>query len=126
MASLVEECCILYIAICLACKNYLLLSLTSRAGLRPIKFGGRGDFFAIYIVGVKESLLKTTRGNLFILTKINCFSRYAGAVSLQDHTLNSIIYAVLIYSICIYNTSRRILTDSERAFDSKSFHKFCN
>lgn len=47
------------------------------------------------IVGGKDSLSTTLRGNCCILTIIDCFLRFALAFLLPDKTSHFIIYAVL-------------------------------
>lgn len=73
-----------YIASCLGVKKFLRLCRTPIAGLWPMEVGSRGDCLAMDIVGGKDSLPTTFRGNCYILTMIDCFLRYAVAVTLFD------------------------------------------
>ena len=75
----------LYIACCPVCERFLKVKRTPRAGLRSMDVGGRGDCLAMDIVGGKDSFPLTPRGHRYILTMIDCFTRYAVAVPLVDH-----------------------------------------
>ena len=73
--------------------------------------GGQGDCISMVIVGAKGSLPETSRGNNYILTIIDCFTRYAIAFSLPDQSSSVIISVIINNLITGYNTSRSILTD---------------
>ena len=83
--------------------------------------GGRGDFVSMDIVGGKGSLPETPRGNNYILTIIDCFTRYAVAIPLPDQSASVIISAILGSFITVYGTPRTILTDQGRNFESSEF-----
>ncbi len=116
----------LYIACCPVCEKFLQLNRTPRAGLRPMEVGGRGDCIAMDIVGGKESFPLTPRGNMCILTIIDCFTRYAIAVPLPDQSAAVVIAAIIAHYITVYGTPRRILSDQGRNFESEEFLNFCN
>ena len=86
--------------------------------------GGRGDCVSIDIVGGKGSLCETPRGNNYILTIIDCFTRYAIAVPLPDQSSSVIISAINGNLISVYGTPRSILTDQGRNFESSEFLEF--
>ena len=115
----------LYIACCPVCEKFLKIKRTPRAGLRSMDVGGRGDCIAMDIVGGMDSFPLTPRGNRYILTIIDCFTRYAVAVPLVDQSAEVVIAAVLNHYITVYGTPRRILTDQGRNFESDQFAKFC-
>jgi transposase InsO family protein len=116
----------LYVACCPVCERFLQINRTPRAGLRSMAVGGRGDCLAMDIVGGKDSFPLTPRGNLYILTMIDCFSRYGIAVPLPDQSAEVVISAVLGHYITLYGTPRRILTDQGRNFESEQFLNFCH
>ena len=116
----------LYIACCPTCEKFLQLNRTPRAGLRSMEVGGRGDCIAVDIVGGKESFPLTPRGNMCVLSIIDCFTRYAIAVPLPDQSAEVVIAALIGHYITIYGTPRRILSDQGRNFESEEFHNFCN
>ena len=72
---------------------------------------GRGDCLAMDIVGGMDSLALTQRGNRYILTLIDCFTRFAVAVPLGDQSAEVWIASVICNYITVYGTPRRILTD---------------
>ena len=90
-----------------------------------MEVAGRCDCIAMDIVECKDLLPETPRGNKYILTIIDCLSRFAIAVPPADQSASSIISAVLGHYIIIYNTPRRILTDQGKNFESQEFSDFC-
>ena len=87
-------------------------------GLRSMEVGGRGDCLAMDKVGGMDSLPQTPRGNRYILTLIDCFTRFAVAVPLVDQSAEVVIASVIGHYITVYGTLRRILTDQGRNFES--------
>ena len=83
--------------------------------------GGRGDCVSMDIVGGKGSLPETPRGNNYILTIIDCFTRYAVAYQLAS----VIISAILGNFITVYGTPCTILTDQGTNFEFLEFSEFC-
>ena len=88
--------------------------------------GGRGDCVSMDIVGGKGYLPENLRGNNYILTIIDCFTRYAIAIPLPDQLTSVVISAIIINLITVYGTARSILTDQGRNFESFEFLEFCN
>ena len=88
--------------------------------------GGRGDRVSMDIVGGKGSFPETLRGNNYILTIIDCFTRYAIAIPLPDQLFSVIILAIIGNLITVYDTLRSILTEQGRNFKSSKFLEFCN
>ena len=91
-----------------------------------MEVGGRGDCLAIDIVGGMDFLPQTPRGNRYILTLIDCITRFSVAVSLVDQSAMVVIASEIGHDITVYGTPRRIVTDQGRNFESKQFAKFCN
>ncbi len=81
----------LYVACCPTCEKFIRLNRTPKAGLRLMEVGGRGDCLAMDIVGGMDSLPLTPRGNRYILTLIDCFTRFAVAVPLVDQSAEIVI-----------------------------------
>ena len=115
----------LYVACCPVCERFLKMGRTPKAGLRSMAVGGRGDCLAMDIVGGKDSFPLTPRGNLYVLTMIDCFTRFAIAVAIPDQSAEVVIAAVIGNYITVYGTPRRILTDQGRNFESEQFPNFC-
>ena len=113
----------LYVACCPTCEKFIRLNRTPKAGLRLMEVGGR---LAMDIVGGMDSLPLTPRGNRYILTLIDCFTRFAVAVPLVDQSAEVVIASVIGHYITEYGTPRRILTDQGRNFKSDQFAKFCS
>ena len=70
------------------------------------------------IVGGCESLSLTTRVNKYIITLVDCFSRYALAYLISDQSSETVINAAIRNEITIDDTPSRILTDQGKWFES--------
>ena len=115
----------LYVACFLTCERFLRLGRNPRAGLHFMAVGDRGDCVSMDIVGGKGSLPETPQGYNYILTIIDCFTRYAIAIPLPDQSSSVIISAIIGNLIKVYGTDRFILTDQGRIFKSSEFLEFC-
>ena len=78
------------------------------------------------IVGGGESLPLTPRAKKYILTLVDCFSRYALAIHIPYQSSETVVNAVIGNYITVYGTPRRILTDQGKCFESTLFYSFCN
>ena len=94
------------------------------AGLHPMTVGGRGNCVAMDIVAGKGFLPETLRGNNYILTIIDYFTRYAIAIPLPDQSSSVIISAIIGNLITVYGTPRSILTNQGINFESSEFLDF--
>ena len=72
-----------------------------------MEVGGRGDCIAMDIVGGQDSLPDTPKGHKYILTIIDCFTRYAIAFPIPDQSSSVIISAIVGNYITLYDTPRR-------------------
>ena len=115
----------LYVACCPVCEEFLHSTRSPKAGLHPMDVGGRGDCLAMDIVGGGESLPLTARGSKYILTLVDCFTRYAFAIPLNDQSSEAVVNAVIGNYITVHGTPRRILTDQGKCFESALFLSFC-
>ena len=91
-----------YVACCPTCERILRIGRNPRAGLHPMAFGGRGNCISLDIVGGKGPLPEAPRGNNYILTIIDCFTRYAIVIPLPDQSSSVIVSAIignLIYNV---------------------------
>ena len=88
--------------------------------------GGLGDCVSMDIVGGNGSFTETPRGNNYILTIRDCFTRYAIASPLPDQSSSVIISAFIGNFITVCSTPRSLLTDQGRNFESSEFLEFCN
>ena len=83
-----------------------------------MEVGGQKDCLAMDIVKGGESLPLTPRANKYILTLVDCFSRYALAIPIQAQNSETVINAVIRNYITVYGTPRRILNDKNKCFES--------
>ena len=91
-----------------------------------MEIGGRGDCLAMDIVSCMNSLSKIPRGNRYILTHIDCFTRFVVAVPLVDQSAEVVIASVIGHDITVYGTPCRILKDQRPNFESEQLATFCN
>ena len=87
---------------------------------------GRRYCISINIVGGKRFLPEIPRSYNYILTIIDCFTKYAVAVPHPDQSSSVIILAIIGNLIKVYSAPRSILTDQGRNFETSEFLKFCN
>ena len=97
-----------------------------KAGLHSMNVGGRGDILAMDIVGGGESLPLTALAIRYILTLVDCFTRYAITILIFDQNSEAVINAVIGNYITVYRTPRRILIDQGKCFESALFQSSCN
>ena len=76
----------IFIAACETCAKFRRIARTPRAPLCPILLGSRGEIVALDVMGGKESLLLTPRGNRYILIIIDMFTEFVVAVPIPDQT----------------------------------------
>ena len=69
------------------------------------------------IVGGKDSLPQTPRGNRNIQILIDCFQRFAVAVPLVDQSAKVVSASVINHYITMYGFPRRRLIDQGRNFE---------
>ncbi len=81
----------LYVACYPSCERFLRLGRNPRTELRPMNVGGRGDCVSMDIIGGKCSVPETPKDNNYILTIIDCFTRYAVAIFRPDQSAFVII-----------------------------------
>ena len=72
--------------------------------------GGRNDVLAMKLVKAGESLPLSARGNRYILTLVDCLTRYAIAIPISDQSSETVFNSVIGNYITVYGTTRRILT----------------
>ena len=91
-----------------------------------MEFGGQGNFLAMNFVGGGEFFPLTPRAKTYIITLVDCFSRYALAIPIPGQSSEAVINAVIDNYITVYGTPRRILTDQGKCFESALFDSFRN
>ena len=76
-----------HVACCPVFEMFIRLSQTPCAEIRAIKVKSRGDCLAMDTVGNKDSFPITPRKYKYIITMIDCISRFAIAVPFADQSL---------------------------------------
>ena len=90
-----------------------------------MKVGGGGDCLAINIAKGTDSLPTTPRNNRYILTMIDCCTRFAVAVPIPDQFSAVILFAIINQYFTLYGTPRRIFTDHSGNFEFSYISDFC-
>ena len=82
---------------------------------------GLGDCVSMDKVRGTGSLPETHRGNNYILTIIDCCTRYAIAIPFPDQPSSVIVSAIINNLITLNGSTRFILTYQDRNFKSSEF-----
>ena len=115
----------LFIIACPVCDKFKAQTRIPKFPLTPVRVGFRGETLAIDVVGGKETLPVTPRGNKYILTMIDLFTRYLIAVPIPNQFSVTICDAVMNKFILIYGAPFRLFTDRGDNFESAAFSNLC-
>ena len=115
----------LAVRLCKICDQSSNPNPAPKAELIPIECGGHFEIVSMDIVGGQNSLPQTTRGNKYILTIIDLFTKWAEAIPLADQKATTIAKAVVDNWICRHGVPYQILTDQGTNFLSKVFTELC-
>ena len=74
------------LATCPTCDKFHRPSKRLRAKLNPIQTNDRGDILAIDVFGGKASLPETPRGNRYILTMVDLFTKFCIAAAMPHQS----------------------------------------
>ena len=80
---------------------------------------------AIDVVGGKDALPTTPRGNKYILVMIDLFTRFVVAIAIPNQSAIVICDALINRFVLNYGASFRILTDQGVNFESAAFTNLC-
>ncbi|KAF0153184.1 MAG: hypothetical protein FD188_3384, partial [Ignavibacteria bacterium] len=115
----------LFVSTCPVCDRFKIQSKTPKSPLHPVRVGSRGEILAIDVVGGKETLPTTPRGNKYIFVMIDLFTRYVVAVSIPDQQAPTISDALINRFILIFGTPKKIISDQGANFESAIFANLC-
>jgi hypothetical protein len=105
-----------YVNTCLTCaerksgKHIKLPLLGMPVSTRPMQM------IRIDLVGPYN---KTQKGNMYMLTAIDYFTKYAWAIPIPDATTETIMKEIMKQIVCVYGAPEIILTDRGSAFKSE-------
>ena len=109
-----------YIKRCEQCEKYKPAKENTKANLQPIKSTRTMELIEIDFIG---PLTTTKRGNKYILTIVDHFSKFAIAYSTERQDTETVISCLNNY-FSKYGPVERILSDQGRSFFLKEFLSF--
>ena len=108
---------------CAECQRYHRGKAPKQTPLRPYCAGEPFEVLSIDITGPHP---KSYKGNEFIVTFVDVFSKWAEAVPVRHHTAEDVAKALLDNIICRYGCPLRLISDRGREFESALFRELCN
>jgi hypothetical protein len=90
----------------------------------PLTMQGKypGHTWAIDLVG---KLIKTKRGNKYILTMIDTFSRWFLCVPIANKRPSTIAHAIYRHLLCVHGVPKKIVSDRGTEFVNKGLESMC-
>ena len=107
---------------CSECAKYHRGSAPRQTPLTPFC---SGEPFEVLSVDVTGPHPKSSKGNEYIITMCDLFSKWAEAVPVRNHTASVVAQAIMDRIICKFGAPRRILSDQGREFESALFQELC-
>ncbi|KAF0190251.1 MAG: putative integrase core domain protein, partial [Gammaproteobacteria bacterium] len=111
----------LHVRLCDVCELLRNPAKKPREELQPIHTGAPGEIVAIDRVGGRESLPRTPRGNRYICTMIDLFTKYAEAVPLRNVRAMTVADVFVHGWICKHGAPLRVLSDQGTQFQAFLF-----
>ena len=112
-----------YIGKCVPCAMYHRGKAVEQTTLRPFVAGDVWETVSIDITGPHP---RSNKGNVFILTLVDHFSKWAEAIPLRNHTAPTVAKALFDHVFCRFGMPRRILSDQGAEFESVLFRDLCD
>ena len=103
---------------CAPCARYHRGSVPHRAEMQVALVGEPLERVSIDITGPHP---KSSRGNQFILTVVDHFSKWAEAVPLANHTAPVVARALMVHVFSRFGVPRQLLSDQGPEFESELF-----
>jgi len=107
---------------CADCAQYHRGKAPKQTPLQPFCGGLPFEVIAIDITGKHP---KSSRGNEYILTITDLFSKYSEAVPLKNHTAPTVAKALVENFILRHGCPRALVSDLGREFESQLFQELC-
>jgi len=70
-------------------------------------------------------LFQSYIGNIYILTLLDDFSKFAWDSPMNDHKANTVSQDFVTHFVCLYGQPQSLVTDCETAFLSKVYKEVC-
>jgi transposase InsO family protein len=107
---------------CAPCAQYHRGPQPHQTGLNPFPSGEPFECVSLDITGKHP---KSSRGNEYILTVMDSFTKWAEAFPIRNHTAPTVARVLVQQVFSRFGTPRRILTDRGPEFESDLFKELC-
>ena len=107
---------------CPECQKYHRGKVPKQAELQKMTMGAPWERLGIDITG---PFPKSARGNRFIVTMIDHFTKWAEAVPIPNHEATTVSRILLEQIITRFGVPRQILSDRGSEFESQLFKELC-
>ena len=107
---------------CEACEQYHRGGAPKQTPLKPFLAGDSFETISIDITGKHP---KSARGNEYIITMVDHFTKWAEAFPVRVHTAPVVARVIVDNVFSRFGFPRRILTDQGREFESQLFQELC-
>ena len=107
---------------CAPCAQYHRGKAPRQSPLVPFLAGEPFETVAIDVTGKHP---KSARGNEYMITAIDTFSKYAEAYPVRNHTAETVAKVLTDNFFTRYGMPKRILTDQGSEFESRLFKELC-
>ena len=107
---------------CVIARFALHESHLAHEGLLWVEVGHRWDHVAMDLLDMSVT---TTRGNIYVLVMVDCFSRWTEACPLPDKTAQSVADAFFSQIVCRFGMPIVIHSDQGREFENRIMQELC-
>ena len=107
---------------CVECAQYHRGKAPRQTPLRPFN---AGEPFEVVSVDITGKHPKSSKGNEYIVTVIDIFSKWAEAYPVRTHTAPIVAKVLIDNFFSRFGMPRRILTDQGKEFESILFKELC-
>ena len=107
---------------CVECARYHRGNPPKRGALKPFVTGAPWEIVSIDICG---PFPKSERGNKFVITLVDHFSKYAEAYCVPNHTADVVASEFMNGWVARFGTPMQLLSDQGAEFESNLFQQLC-
>jgi transposase InsO family protein len=108
---------------CSPCAQYHRGSAPRHGKLKPLASGAPWERISLDVTGKHP---KSKKGNEYILTAVDHFTKWAEAFTIRDHTAPTVARVLVTNIILKFGCPKQILTDRGPEFESELFRQLCS
>jgi len=112
-----------YIRKCQTCQKNKTSNRTSKEPMVIITTANRA--FEKIFLDIVGPLPRSHKGNVFILTMQDDFTKFAWAVSMENHEANTVAHHFVTQFVCLHGIPQSLVTDCGTEFLSRIFKEVC-